>query len=113
MERNDIDACFVITPDHWHVPISLDAVRSGKDVYVEKPLTLFAREGRWMIDVAKRHGSVVQVGTQQRSGGHYARARQLIRDGHIGRVMSVQMSSRSALPKAGTGITACRDDLRP
>ena len=49
------------------------ACAAGKDVYVEKPLTLFVREGRWMIDVARKHKRVVQVGTQQRSGPHYRR----------------------------------------
>ena len=54
-------------------------------VYIEKPLTLFVREGRWLIDVAARHKRVVQVGTQQRSGEHYAKARDLIRGGlHTG-----------------------------
>ena len=55
MERSDIDACFVATPDHWHVPISLDAVRSGKDVYVEKPVSLTIREGRILSDAVRRH----------------------------------------------------------
>jgi predicted dehydrogenase len=69
------------------------ACAAGKDVYVEKPLTLFVREGRWMTDVAARHKSVVQVGTQQRSGAHYRRARELIRAGRIGRVVSVRLSA--------------------
>ena len=75
------------------------ACAAGKDVYVEKPLTLFVREGRWMIDVARRHKRVVQVGTQQRSGPHYQRARELIRGGHIGKVVSVRMqSARNIMP---------------
>ena len=71
LERKDIDAVVVATPDHWHAPMTMLACAAGKDVYVDKPLTLFVREGRWMIDVAKRHKRVVQVGTQQRSGPHY------------------------------------------
>src|SRR4030095_15825907 len=66
------------------------ACAAGKDVYCEKPLTLFVREGRWMIDVARRHKRVVQVGTQQRSGPHYQRAKELIRAGHIGDLVSGQ-----------------------
>src|SRR5262249_4968505 len=72
------------------------------DVYVEKPLTLFVREGRWMIDVAQKHKRVVQVGTQQRAGKHYQRARELIRDGHIGKVVSVRIESfRTVTPGVG------------
>jgi len=79
------------------------ACSAGKDVYVEKPLSLFVREGRWMVDVADRTKRVVQVGTQQRSGLHYQRARQLIRDGHIGNVHSVRMHSyRNIVPGFGS-----------
>src|SRR6185436_16790592 len=58
----------VAMPDHWHALHTMMACAAGKDVYCEKPLTLFVREGRWMIDVARRFKRVVQVGTQQRSG---------------------------------------------
>jgi predicted dehydrogenase len=78
------------------------ACSAGKDVYVEKPLSLFVREGRWMVDAAARTKSVVQVGTQQRSGLHYQRARKLIRDGHIGNVHSVRMHAyRNIVPGFG------------
>src|SRR5436190_8786185 len=93
LEQKDIDAVVVSTPDHWHALMTMLACGAGKDVYVEKPLTLFPREGRWMIDVAKKHKRVVQVGTQQRSGPHYSRARELIQDGHIGKIVSVRMQS--------------------
>src|SRR5262249_50631035 len=78
LDRKDIDAVVISTPDHWHALQTMLACQTGKDVYVEKPLTLFVREGRWMIDTARRHKRVVQVGTQQRSGPHYQRARELI-----------------------------------
>ena len=65
------EAVVVSTPDHWHALMTMMACAAGKDVYVEKPLTLFVREGRWMTDVARRHKRVVQVGTQQRRGPHY------------------------------------------
>jgi predicted dehydrogenase len=78
------------------------ACAAGKDVYVEKPLTLFPSEGRWMIDVAKKHTRVVQVGTQQRSGPHYQRARELLQEGRIGKVVSVRMHSyRNIMPGFG------------
>jgi predicted dehydrogenase len=103
LDDRDVDAVVVSTPDHWHALMTMLACAAGKDVYVEKPLTLFVREGRWMVDVARRHRRVVQVGTQQRSGGHYRRARDLVRDGHIGKVASVRMQSyRNIMPGFGT-----------
>jgi predicted dehydrogenase len=89
MERKDIDACFVMTPDHWHVPISLDAVRSGKDVYVEKPMSLTIKEGRMLSDAARRHGAIVQVGSQQRSEKAFGKAAEMVRNGWIGKVHTV------------------------
>src|SRR5205823_6564698 len=90
LDDREVDAVVVSTPDHWHALMTMLACAAGKDVYVEKPLTLFVREGRWMVDVARRHQRVVQVGTQQRSGPHYQRARELIRRGRLGELVSVQ-----------------------
>src|SRR6266436_4088509 len=70
LDNKDVQAVVVSTPDHWHALHTMLACAAGKDVYVEKPLTLFVREGRWMADVARRHKNVVQVGTQQRTGAH-------------------------------------------
>src|SRR5271163_4637505 len=67
LENKDLQAVVVCTPDHWHALITMMSCATGKDVYVEKPLTLFVREGRWMVNVAKPYNRVVQVGTQQRS----------------------------------------------
>ncbi len=102
LDDRHVDAVVVSTPDHWHALMTMLACAAGKDVYVEKPLTLFVREGRWMVDVARRHRRVVQVGTQQRSGGHYQKARELIRAGHIGPVFSVRMQAyRNIMPGYG------------
>src|SRR5262249_42132484 len=65
LDNRDVHAVVVSTPDHWHALMTMLACAAGKDVYVEKPLTLFVREGRWMVEVAQHHKSVVQVGTQQ------------------------------------------------
>jgi len=65
LDDKGIDAVVVSTPDHWHALQGMMACAAGKDLYVEKPLTLFVREGRWMLDVAAKHHRVVQVGTQQ------------------------------------------------
>jgi predicted dehydrogenase len=102
LDSKDVDAVVVATPDHWHALLTMLACDAGKDVYVEKPLTLFVREGEWMLDVARRTKRVVQVGTQQRSGKHYQRARDLIRQGHLGQVVSVRMSAvRNVMPGFG------------
>src|SRR5262245_4099887 len=90
LEDKNVDAVVVATPDHWHALQTMLACAAGKDVYVEKPLHLFVQEGRWMQEVAQRHRRVVQVGTQQRSAPHYHAARQLLRDGRIGDIVSVQ-----------------------
>jgi predicted dehydrogenase len=103
LDDRDVDAVVVSTPDHWHALMTMLACAAGKDVYVEKPLTLFVREGRWMLDVARRQKRVVQVGTQQRSGGHYQKAKELIQAGHIGKISSVRMSSfRNIIPGYGS-----------
>jgi predicted dehydrogenase len=86
LEQKDIDAVIVATPDHWHALITIAACEAGKDVYCEKPLTLMVGEGRKMVDAARRNKRVVQTGSQQRSGAHYAQAVKLIQDGGIGEV---------------------------
>jgi predicted dehydrogenase len=102
LDNKDVDAVVISTPDHWHALQTMLACAAGKDVYVEKPLTLFVREGRWMVEVARRHKSVVQVGTQQRSGPHYQRARDLIQQGQLGKIMSVRMGVfRNVMPGFG------------
>jgi len=103
LDDRDVDAVVVSTPDHWHALMTMMACAAGKDVYVEKPLSLFVREGRWMVDVARRCKRVVQVGTQQRSGPHYQRAGELIKSGHIGKVVAVRMwSYRNIMPGFGS-----------
>ena len=77
LERKDVDAVVVNTGDHWHALQMMLACDAGKDVYLEKPLHLFVREGEWMQKVAARTNRVVQVGTQQRSAAHYHKAKEL------------------------------------
>jgi predicted dehydrogenase len=102
LDSKDVQAVVVSTPDHWHALQTMLACAAGKDVYVEKPLTLFVREGRWMVDVARKHKSVVQVGTQQRSGPHYQKARDLLRAGRLGPIFSARMASiRNVMPGFG------------
>jgi predicted dehydrogenase len=103
LDSKDVDAVVVATPDHWHALMTMMACAAGKDVYVEKPLGLFVREGRWMVEVARRHKRVVQVGTQGRSGKHMERARNLIRGGRLGQIVSVECSNfRNVSPGFGS-----------
>ena len=102
LDDKDIQAVVVATPDHWHALMTIMACAAGKDVYVEKPLGLFVREGRWMTDAARRYQRVVQVGTQQRSGKHYQKAAEMLRAGYIGKVMSARMGAyRNVMPGFG------------
>jgi len=103
LDNKSIDAIVVATPDHWHCLMTMMACAAGKDVYCEKPLTLFVKEGRWMIDCAKKHKRIVQVGTQQRSGPHFQKARELIQNKALGDLVSVQMHYfRNVMPGFGT-----------
>ena len=88
--RDDLDVVFVTTPDHWHAAVSNAAMRAGKDVYCEKPLTLTIREGRTMVDTARRYGRILQTGTQQRSNKSFRKAAEIVRNGWIGDVKRIR-----------------------
>ena len=92
LARKDLHAVLIATPDHWHTPMTVDAMAAGKDVYVEKPLTHDLAEGRVILDALARHRRIVQVGTQQRSMPHIVRAKELIQGGRIGTVHKVHMT---------------------
>jgi len=90
LDDKTIDAIVVTTPDHWHAPAAILGVEAGKDVYVEKPASHNIREGRLMIDAARRTGKLMQVGTQSRSRESTVRAIELIKSGKIGRVLTAK-----------------------
>ncbi len=90
LDREDVDAVIVGTPDHWHAPITVMACRSGKDVYVEKPSSRTVSEGREMVRVARENQRIVQVGTQQRTARIYARVVELVQSGALGRIAAVR-----------------------
>jgi predicted dehydrogenase len=100
--RDDIDAVVVSTPDHWHVPISLAAVRAGKDVLCEKPLTLTVAEGRQLSDAVARHARVFQTGSEFRGTAVFLRAAEIVRNGRIGRLQTIRVSLGNA-PGARAG----------
>jgi predicted dehydrogenase len=91
LARDDIDAVIVGTPDHWHVPIAVAAIKAGKAVYVEKPVSVAIREGRILADVARRYNALVQVGSQQRSDHKFLHACELVRNGRIGELKRVHV----------------------
>ena len=88
--RDDLDGVMVSTPDHWHVPISLAAIRAGKDVICEKP-TLTIHEGRVLADTVERYGAVFQMSTEDRAVRVYHRMAELVRNGRIGRLRRIHV----------------------
>ena len=105
LDRKDIDAVVIATPDHWHALITVMACEAGKDVYVEKPISHNVREGRLLVEAARRHNRVVQVGIQQRSGAHFQRAVKAVQDGRIGEVRFAQCWNHNYSPdRRGMGF---------
>jgi len=87
LEHKQLDAVLIATPDHWHVGTTIDALNAGKDVYVEKPLTLTIEEGPQIVKAARVNDRICQVGMQQRSGSHYLRAKEeYIKSGKLGKI---------------------------
>ena len=89
IERKDIDAVVICTPDHWHALPAIAAAKAGKDLFVQKPLTLTIQEGRVLSDTVRRYGRVFQVGSQQRSESNFRFACELVRNGRIGKLQKV------------------------
>ena len=87
--RPDIDAVVIATPDHWHTIPAIEALKAGKDVYCEKPLTLTLREAKLLIDATRKYDRVFQVGSQQRSSAEFRVACELVRNGRIGKLQTV------------------------
>ena len=75
LERNDVDAVLIATPDHWHSPMTIEAIAAGKDIYCEKPVSNTVDAAVRMRDAARKSNRIIQIGTQQRSWTHFAEAR--------------------------------------
>lgn len=101
-ENKDLQGVVVSTPDHWHALLTVLACAAGKDVYVEKPMTLFIDEGKWMVQAARQHKRIVVVGTQRRQGRGAAAAKKVVESGILGKIHSVRMSAcRNVYPGFG------------
>ena len=91
LANQDVDAVVISTPDHWHARIAIDAVRAGKDVYLQKPASLTISEGRALSDAVHRSGRIFQIGSQQRSSPQFRYAAELVRNGRIGQLRTVKV----------------------
>lgn len=91
LAREDIDAVIISAPDFWHAFMAIDAARTGKAIYVEKPLTFTVREGQTLVKAVRKHGVVLQTGSQQRSSIHFHRVCWLVRNGRIGTIREVEV----------------------
>jgi len=100
LARGDIDAVMISTPDHWHVPMAVAAIKAGKDVCCEKPLTMSIHEGRVLSDTVRRYGRVFRTDSEFRSTGCFHRACELVLNGRIGKVHTI----RTGVPR---GDVAC------
>lgn len=116
LDRRDVDAVLIGAPDHWHVPMTVDACDAGKDVYVEKPLTHKIEEGAAVVDAKNRNARIVQVGTQQRSMPHFIKARELLKAGRIGEVFRIHLSwnrnTGDRFQRGNVGVDPARVDWR-
>ncbi|MCW5964283.1 MAG: Gfo/Idh/MocA family oxidoreductase [Bryobacterales bacterium] len=91
LDRKDVDAVFLATPDHWHAQIAVLAAEAGKDVYVEKPLSYSVAEGRQILQAAERTKRLISAGMQHRSAPHFAQAADLVQSGYLGAIKYVRI----------------------
>ncbi len=92
LDRKDIDAVVISSPDHWHAAMAVRAAEAGKDIYCEKPLSLTVKEGRAMVNATRKNKRVFQTGNMQRSSPEFQQAIELIRNGYIGDLQSIKVN---------------------
>jgi predicted dehydrogenase len=103
LDRKDIDAIHIATPDHWHAIPTVLACQAGKDVYVEKPLAHNVRQGRAMVNAARRYNRIVQAGTQHRSSAHFREVEKIVQSGALGKVNWVRVWNYTNMFPQGIG----------
>ena len=103
LDRKDVDAVIIATPDHWHALPAIQAVLAGKDVYVEKPVAHNVAEGQAMMRAARKTNKIMAVGTQQRSSSHFQKAVEIVRSGKLGKVFWVQTWNYENISPMGMG----------
>ena len=108
LDRKDLDAVIIATPDHWHALPAIQAVLAGKDVYVEKPVAHNVAEGQAMITAARKTNKIMAVGTQQRSSSHFQKAVEIVRSGKLGKVFWVQTWNFENISPVGHGQVSRR-----
>src|ERR1044071_9179195 len=103
LKEKDLDVVLIGTPDHWHALTMIEAVKSGVDVYCQKPISVDVVEGQAMLAAARKYNRVVQIGTQRRSTPHLIQAREIIKEGKLGTIGHVEVYSygggRPAMPQ--------------
>lgn len=98
-----LDAVCISTPDHWHAYMTVEACKAGKDVYVEKPASVYVEEGQKMVQAARKYKKIVQAGTMQRSGGYFKKAREIVKSGILGDVTFCHAFQSGSTNKKGFG----------
>jgi predicted dehydrogenase len=99
LNRKDIDAVVIATPDHWHARMVLDSLAAGKHVYIEKPMTYTIAEGKQVCDAAKKSGKLVMVGSQTKTSTLTAKAREVVKSGVLGKINMVRLATYRNSPE--------------
>jgi predicted dehydrogenase len=110
LERQDIDAVVIATPDFAHTPIMIEALKAGKDVYVEKPMSLTVEEANEAVDLTRQNERIVQVGTQRRSEGRWSAAHDLIASGKLGQVSRISAGNHFNHARWARGFEDCKEE---
>ncbi len=108
-ENKDIDGVVIASPDHWHAMLTIMACAAGKDVYVEKPLTVFIDEGKWMIQAMNKYKRIVVVGTQRNHNPGHQTAKKIFESGALGRIQTVKLAAGGRNVSPGFGKTPVAD----
>lgn len=113
LARDDIDAVYLATPDHWHAILAVESAKAGKDIYGQKPLSLTIADGRAMVEAVQRYGRIWQTGSQQRSDSNFRRACELVRNGRVGKLHTVRCGLPGGVPDYGRTADRIEPEVIP